>query len=107
MGNRVSIAFRNNNDVSPVLFSHWGGIEFVDEAKKYVRKLKKEAEKKSLEKFCASEPLYRLEPGTVMIDFIINCIKPNENGRVCSDYYLETDEKYGDNSDNGHFDIDL
>lgn len=103
MGNRVSIQFANENETSVVLFSHWGGMEFVDEAKQYVKDLKKEIE--SLRKEISSGPLTRLEPNTVMVDFIREFSK--DMHRVESDFYLGKDEDDGDNSDNGHIIIHL
>ncbi len=50
-------------------------------------------------------PLGRLEPGTVMVDFIRALTKDCES--VNSNYYLGKDDMDGDNSDNGHFTIDV
>jgi hypothetical protein len=99
MGDRVSIQFVNGAEKSVVLFSHWNGMDFVDGAKAYAREL------------CAemigtiSDPLGRLEPATVMVDFISNQL--SGNGRIRSNFYLGVDENDGDNSDNGHHKIDL
>ena len=98
MGDRISIQFENGGDKSVVLFSHWGGKEFLKEARKYVKELK--AERKG-----RSTPLDRLEPETVMVDFIRHITKDEE--RIDSDLYLGFTETDGDNSDNGHFIINL
>lgn len=104
MGNRVSISFKNEYLESPILFSHWEGMNFVQAAKRYVNKLRAAAKEKG-----AMMPLYRLEPGYVMLDFILNYFRKDmtSNSRMESGFYIETDENCGDNSDNGHFAIDL
>ena len=105
MGDRVSIQFiKGNGDYlneSPVLFSHWGGMDFVRLAKEYVLELKEEAEKKK----GMTYPLYRLEPQTVLVDFIRMLTKGQK--RVESNFYLGVSSQDGDNSDNGHWVIDL
>lgn len=103
MGNRISIQFKNGNKESPVLFSHWGGKEFKQEAEDYVTELKGEIGMKN--PMVGTEPLDRLEPGTVMVDFIRQTTKNMD--RVRSDLYLGKDENDGDNSDNGHHVIEL
>ena len=115
MGNRVSISFTNGKSESVALFSHWGGKEFVQLARQYVKELQAEARVKG-----DTEPLYRLEPGTVMVDFVraITALSPGvtgrrprcpSRGRVESDLYFGEmrDPMYGDNSDNGHHIIHL
>lgn len=99
MGDRVSVSFRKDGRESVSLFSHWGGVEFAAEAEAFARKLEKE---KSGNNFA---PLDRLEPDTVMVDFIRHLTKDME--RVESDLYLGKDSNSGDNGDNGHFIIDL
>ena len=100
MGDRISIRFVNGKDKSVTLFSHWGGIEFKKKADNYARALKKWA--KGCNDF---DPLHRLEPHTVMVDFIRHVTKGMD--RVESDLYLGVDHNDGDNSDQGGFDIDL
>ncbi len=102
MGDRISISFVRGDEESVALFSHWGGEAFAEIAKDYVLALKGEISK--LE-HPTSEPLYRLEPSTVMADFIrhITIGMP----RVTSDIYLGKDEQDGDNGDNGHYRIVL
>jgi hypothetical protein len=100
MGDRVSISFRKGEEESVVLFSHWGGKRFVAAARGYVRELKTEAQREGM-----TWPLFRLEPSTVMVDFIR--MLTDGVTRVQSDYYLGRSPQDGDNSDNGHFVIDL
>ena len=100
MGDRISISFVNGNDQSVALFSHWGGREFLNDALAYVRNLRQEKAKGN-----GSNPLDRLEPQTAMVDFIRH-ITRNEV-RVDRDLYLGKDGCHGDNSDNGHWNINL
>lgn len=100
MGNRVSISFKKGEEESVALFSHWGGEEFVDLAEKYTACLKKRPCVKN-----GSMPLDRLEPATVMVDFIRFVTKDEKE--ITSDYYLGRDKNDGDNSDNGHSVISL
>jgi len=99
MGDRISISFKKGDDESVVLFSHWGGKSFLEEARKYVKELKEER-KRSL-----MFPLDRLEPETIMVDFIRHLTR--DMSRVEGDLYLGKTPEDGDNSDNGHFVIDL
>jgi len=99
MGARVSIQFKNGDNLSPILFSHWGGDSFVEEANKYVEELKEEVGDKKC------YPLERLEAGTVLVDFIRHITKNLK--RVDSDLYLEISENNGDNRDYGHHIIEL
>ena len=63
MGNRVSISFKNGDEESVVLFSQWRGLGLVEQARDYAQALVDERR--------GSEgPLDRLEPSTVMVDFI-------------------------------------
>jgi hypothetical protein len=100
MGDRVSISFRKGDQESVVLFSHWGGKTLLAVARGYVRELKTEAQRAGM-----TWPLFRLEPQTVMVDFIR--MLTEGVSRVQSDYYLGKGKEDGDNSDNGHFVIDL
>jgi hypothetical protein len=100
MGDRVSVSFRKGKEESVVLFSHWGGRMFVAVARGYVRELKDEAQREG-----STFPLYRLEPDTVMVDFIRSLTQGVT--RITHDYYLGRTKDDGDNSDNGHFVIDL
>jgi hypothetical protein len=103
MGNRVSISFINGDEESVALFSHWDGVTLAEEAKNYVKLLKSELTPDKV-----VLPLDRLEPNTVMVDFIKTFMnKELGDKRVASNYYLGKDGNDGDNSDNGHFKIDL
>lgn len=102
MGARTSIAFKNQDQKSVVLFSHWGGMEFVEKAQNYVKDLNKY---KAIKVLSPSTPLSRLEPNTVMIDFIRYATK--NMTRVEGDLYLGKDQSDGDNSNFGHHDIEL
>ena len=99
MGDRASISFKQGNYESVSLFNHWGGIEFFIEAQRYADNLIKRKEGKS------DEPLDRLEPMTVMVDFIRYLTKNMDE--VNSNLYLGVDRNDGDNSDNGHRVIEL
>lgn len=96
MGDRVSISFRNGDQESVALFSHWDGMEFVTEARAYVHTLQKQrAGRHEL-------PLDRMEPATVMANYLSRFNSP-----IASNYYLGRDGDDGDNSDNGHHVIPL
>jgi hypothetical protein len=122
LGDRVSISFSKAwengkaRETSPVLFSHWGGMDLVNDAYAYVRELKNE----NAGAIC--NPLDRLEPGTVMVDFLrfltarriaYQQTHPKQKDyyprpfRIMSDFYLGCTDEDGDNSDNGHHDIKL
>ena len=60
MGDRVSIQFKNGNERSMVLFSHWGGVDLLNKALEYTKTI----ESGEL------HPLSRKDPSTVMVDFI-------------------------------------
>ncbi len=99
MGDRVSVSFKNGLMESPPLFSHWGGMGFVETAKAYVQALRREVAGEE------TYPLDRLNPYTVMVDFIRFITEGME--RVSSDLYIVSDTSEGDNSDNGHHVIEL
>ena len=118
MGDRVSISFvQDRSEVerkmfggpkqeeSVVLFNHWGGEQFPKEAVDYLRELHQE--KSNFE----GDPLGRLEVGTVMVDFMRwflggpNILQPQN--RVTRTIYLGASPNDGDNSDNGHFTINV
>jgi hypothetical protein len=100
MGVRISIQFQKGEEKSVVLFSHWGGTEFLNTAEDYALDLKKWAEK-----YERTDPLGRKEPRTVMVDFIRHITTAMD--RVTHDLYLGKDETDGDNSDYGHHVINL
>jgi hypothetical protein len=95
MGDRVSIQFEDESkQKSPVLFSHWRGMDFVKYAEKYAKGLAKRKRGKSI------YPIDRMESQTVMVDFIRDITKDTKE--VQGDLYLGRTPKEGDNSDNGH-----
>ena len=112
MGDRISISFVNTgfdgkDEESVTLFHHWGGKEFGIMALDYTRELIDETKAQPDR---ISTPLSRLEPGIVMVDFIRYCFRDGmwlENGRAKYSIYLGKDQNDGDNSDNGHWCIDL
>ena len=99
MGDRISISFTKDGEESVALFSHWGGEEFHNTARDYARHLKESVGTSVL------NPLDRLEPRTVMVDFIREITK--DMSRVESNFYLGKNANDGDNSDNGHYTVDL
>ena len=103
MGDRVSISFKNGNEESVAFFSHWDGRELPRKARAYVKHLKQYLEKREMGS--GFDPLGRMEPNTVMVDFIREYTK--DLPRVESNYYLGKDYSDGDNSNQGHFIIRL
>lgn len=103
MGNKISISFEKNGKESVTLFSHWQGIQLKDDAEHYINKLLNDI--KEDKEMLKSMPLGRLEPGTVMVDFIRHITKNLK--RIESDFYLGKSQYDGDNSDNGHHRINL
>jgi hypothetical protein len=115
MGDRISISFvrydvNGHKEESVTLFSHWQGtnlLSLVDDYLKDYRELRDNAEGLSIH----NHPLFRFDPGTVMMDFVswlsIKLKDDGEDRHVFShDFYLAKDQSSGDNSDNGHFEID-
>jgi hypothetical protein len=106
MGDRISISFRKDGEESVAFFSHWDGLGFVKGAEEFAVYLKSFIASGSVP---GSMPLGRLEPNTVMVNFVAAVAKGAEEtgGWVMSNYYLGKDPNDGDNSDNGHHVIDL
>jgi len=104
MGNRISISFvkktKEDEDESVTLFSHWDGKDLLNRAKEYLAELKQEQSEQGNPYF---NPIDRLEPNTVMVDFIRHITKDEK--RIENNLYLGKNEMDGDNSDNGHFKI--
>lgn len=94
MGNRASVSFKQGDKESVTLFSHWGGKEFHLEAEAYARALT------GLQQGEIRFPLDRLEPQTVMVDFIRSLTK--DLPCVKSNFYLGCSPEDGDNSDADH-----
>ena len=119
MGDRVSISFVNEIDYihdkvreeSVTLFNHWGGSNFPQYALNWVKKLKREVNEKKKDNI--STPYTRLEPQRVMVLFIADLQKDKQfadytnKERITHSIYLGKDKNDGDNSDNGHFVIDI
>lgn len=99
MGDRISISFKMEDDESISFFSHWEGLELLEEVKLYLKQLGKYDPKIQM------MPRDRREPNTIMLDFII--YKFRDTTKIESGYYLGKDKNDGDNSDNGHWIIDL
>ena len=78
MGNRVSISFRTGDEDSVILFSQDGGMAFVRMAQAYAVALQA--------KGYGPWPLGRLEPSTVMVDFIRHVTQCMS--QVPSNFYL-------------------
>ena len=55
MGDRISIQFKNGDDMSPIICSHWGGKSFLNTVLEYTKTLRTEMQGKSI------DPLNRLE----------------------------------------------
>ena len=112
MGDRISINFVNGAWKSPALFSHWQGTSLLDDVETYLNELWEEIDAMEHPN---SAPLDRLEPGTVMVDFIRWLTERELSGlhtgysrhRITHNFYLGKDEEDGDNGDNGHVEIDL
>jgi hypothetical protein len=100
MGDRISIQFSNGERKSVALFAHSSGMGLVTEAKDYVRALRESSRLNN-----SFYPLDRMEPETVMVDFIRHLTSGMD--RVFSNLYLGADENDGDNSDNGNHVISL
>ena len=113
MGDRVSVSFVNGPDESVVLFQHWGGMELPRLAQAYADDLCEQLQATAARTF---PPIARLEPRTVMVDFVrwlalrgdlATSFGEELKGRTTSDFYFGRTEDEGDNSDNGHHRIDL
>ena len=133
MGDRVSISFRQKQerwggpsdktevtDESPALFHHWGGTELPKVAFEWFKKVK--AETKAMGQ--RSDPFTRLEPRNLMGQLIgtlarekwdqyTTGLTKDKKGITKHDtwmtysMYLGKDGTDGDNSDNGHYTIDV
>ena len=108
MGDRISIQFVKDADQSPVFFSHWQGTSLLNDVESYLDELWAEIDAMEHPN---GQPLDRLEPRTVMVDFIRWIAERELAGvdrkRITSNFYLGKDSEDGDNSDNGHVEIDL
>ena len=121
MGDRVSISFQQETEwyvkrkkekhmeQSPALFHHWGGTHFPKFAFQWFKNVKAKYAKHG------GDPFTRMEPRNLMVQFIAHLRNHDE---LCYDYgtddqllsysiYLGKDSNDGDNSDNGHYLIDV
>ena len=125
MGDRVSVSFRQKNDwyvnkvkeehtdESPALFHHWGGTQFPKFAFDWFKSIKKKYGKGG------GDPFTRMEPRNLMVQFIAHLRDHEElsydshnrtgtnEGLLSYSIYLGKDGNDGDNSDNGHYTIDV
>lgn len=107
MGDRISIQFKNEAFASPYLFSHWDGTSLLDVVQEFLNELKEYCQKTDPE---GSYPLCRYEPETIMVAFIKYLHENNNREKrqyFLGNYYLTKNENEGDNSDNGHYIVDL
>jgi len=132
MGDRVSISFKQKRDTyggptektvitdeSPALFHHWGGTELPKVAFEWFKKVKTEAKKLG-----GSDPFTRLEPSNLMVQLIGTLAREKwdqyttgltkdkkkmtkHSTWMTHSMYLGKDGNDGDNSDNGHYTIDV
>jgi hypothetical protein len=101
MGDRISISFRNGERESITFFSHWNGRSLLEKVEEFYKELSDHLE--GWDKW--SVPLSRLEPDTVIINFIVWGL--GDSLWIDSNYYLGKNQYDGDNSDNGHWVFDL
>ena len=127
MGDRVSLSFQQQTEwyvkrkkekhleQSPALFHHWGGTHFPKFAFQWFKKVKEKYGKNG------GDPFTRMEPRNLMVQFIAHLRNHDDlrydrhyNGEWSTDdellsysIYLGKDSNDGDNSDNGHYTIDV
>ena len=104
MGDRISIQYKDcDKDLSIVLFSHWQGMSLKNKAQAHYETVVKPLHDQN----GLSVPLSRMESRTVMVDFIRYLVKENPFKPVADDLYFGCTPEDGDNSDNGHYILDL
>ena len=127
MGDRVSISFQQkaawyvnkkkeeHTDESPTLFHHWGGTQFPKMAFDWFKSIKKKYGKGG------GDPFTRMEPRNLMVQFIahlrnhedlrydryVNEKRTTDDQLLSYSIYLGKTPEDGDNSDNGHYTIDV
>jgi len=110
MGDRVSVQFKNGDTTSVVLFHHWGGMDFVEYTKKWVKNFQAHV-MANWEHKNHSTPITRCDVDNLMVQFVASLGRQakdyNFNQLVTHSIYLGKDERDGDNSDNGHHVIDV
>ena len=130
MGDRVSISFQQETewyvkrkkethmDQSPVLFNHWRGTQFPKFAFQWFKKIKAKYAKPSSG---GGDPFTRMEPRNLMVQFIahlrnhedlrydryVNEKRTTDDELISYSIYLGKTPEDGDNSDNGHYTIDV
>lgn len=87
MGARASVIITDGRQESPVLCQHWGGPEFHDEVKEWIKEIY--AEDHSEDNI---NPANRLEPERVFVRLVQ---KFGENGYVCKDRSEVDDSDFG------------
>jgi hypothetical protein len=103
MGDRISIQYKNGTEKSVILFSHWQGMTLKKLADEHYKTVVRPLHDQN----GLSMPLTRMEPHTVMVDFIRYLCRDNPFKVIDGDLYLVASEDDGDNSDNGHWVLDL
>jgi hypothetical protein len=103
MGDRISIQYKNGNEKSVILFSHWQGMRLKELAELHYTTVVKPLHDQN----GMSVPISRMEPHTVIVDFIRFICKENPYKIIDGDLYLVSSVNDGDNSDNGHWILDL
>ena len=125
MGDRISVSFsltttyeggnkapQSWKQESAILSSHWQGIRLVEMALSFVDTLQKKLQEEKCDGF---NPLDRFEPDSVMFNLIRSIPSSKEDdydkmakyGLISSDFRIVKSEDNTDNSDNGHYEIDL
>ena len=105
MGDRISFSFVNGDWESVTYFAHWLGRRLLSTVDEYYQQLISVLSDRKEGEGYINYPIDRLEPGTVMVDFIRWHHKDDK--LVESSFYLGKDKNDGDNSDNGHWVFDL
>jgi hypothetical protein len=103
MGDRISIQYKNGDEKSVYLFSHWQGKALLNIVKEHYEKVVKPLHDQNGDQV----PLSRMEPCTVIVDLIRYIVKDHPFEPIATDIYLTASESDGDNSDNGHYIFDL
>ncbi|MFA6718682.1 MAG: hypothetical protein WCS15_06355 [Prevotella sp.] len=86
MGDRISIQFKDKyGRESPVIFSHWGGMGFLEDAKDFIKEMSD------------AKGFSSVEAGKLAVDTIAVLRQDNH------EMYLGMTVFDGDNSDNGNY----
>ena len=86
MGDRISIRFVTGDGESAYLYSHWHGLDVLEDVKAYVARLDVEVP------VAGTYPLQRREADAVMADFLTTAevIEVDSNGHVMSGWRITT-----------------